>query len=156
MTTQLFLHGLDSSGKGTKGTYLKERFPHILCPDFTGTLQERLNQLEDICRHKKDIVLIGSSYGGLMATCFAMANPEKVKRVILLAPALNYENFEPPAKKLQVPALLVIGKDDIVCPPPLVLPLAEQTFSQLDVTLADDDHLLHNSFRELDWEVLVS
>lgn len=156
MTTPLFLHGLDSSGKGTKGTYLSERFPDILCPDFSGTLEQRLDQLDNICGDLADLVLIGSSYGGLMATRFAIANPTRVKRIVLLAPALNYENYAPPKEQLKIPALLVIGEEDTVCPPELVLPPAEHTFAELEVILADDDHLLHNTFRDLDWKSLIA
>ena len=156
MPTPLFLHGLDSSGKGTKGTFLKKRFPHILCPDFTGTLQERLSQLENICRNRQNLILIGSSYGGLMATCHAAANQAQVRRIVLLAPALNYENFAPPPEKLRMPALLVVGEEDIVCPPDLVIPLAVQTFSGLDVLRTDDDHLLHKTFQNLDWSAIMT
>lgn len=156
MTTPLFLHGLDSSGKGTKGTFLSERFTEILCPDFSGGLDERLRQLDKFCRDKTDLVLIGSSYGGLMATCFSIANPEMVRKLVLLAPALNYENFTPPAKQLDIPTLLVIGEEDIVCPPDKVLPAAERTFSDLEVILADDDHLLHKTFQDLDWQQIIN
>lgn len=155
MTTTIFLHGLDSSGRGTKGRFLAVNFPEVLCPDFSGSLQDRLDQLALLCTGQKELVLIGSSFGGLMATCFALANPGCVRRLILLAPALNFTEYVPPARPIDIPTLLVIGKHDTVTPPELVLPLAERTFADLTVTLVDDDHLLHATFPTLEWPVLI-
>lgn len=155
MTTTIFLHGLDSSGRGTKGSYIAAHFPEVLCPDFSGSLQDRLDQLALLCTGKRDLVLIGSSFGGLMATCFALAHPGCVRRLILLAPALNFTEYAPPARPLDIPTLLVIGKDDTVTPPELVLPLAERTFAELTVELVDDDHLLHATFSTLPWPALI-
>lgn len=151
-----FLHGLESSGNGTKGRFLGKRFPHILRPDFTGVLQERLASLQEMCEDKNELIFIGSSYGGLMGSCFAKNSPEKVQRLILLAPALNFEGYEPPEQKLNIPALVVIGKHDDVTPIDPVLPLAEQTFSNLTTWISDDDHMLHNTFQHLDWEKLLA
>lgn len=151
----LFLHGLESSGNGTKGRFLGERFPHILRPDFTGVLQKRLTSLQEICNDKDELIFIGSSYGGLMGSCFAINSPAKVQRLILLAPALNFEGFAPPETKLTIPTLVVIGKHDDVTPIDPVVQLAEQTFSNLTTWISDDDHMLHNTFQHLDWQKLL-
>lgn len=155
MTTPIFLHGLDSSGQGTKGTFLAEHFSQIRCPDFTGSLEERLQQLDSICQGLDDLIFVGSSFGGLMATCFAIGAPELVHRLVLLAPALNFEGYTPPPHPVSTETLLVIGKNDVVTPPHLVIPLAEKTFSNLEVILADDDHMLHGTFKKLDWKSLI-
>ncbi len=34
MKNIIFIHGLESSGKGFKGVYLKKLIPEILTPDF--------------------------------------------------------------------------------------------------------------------------
>ena len=149
-----FLHGLDSSGQGTKGRFFQEHFPHISCPDFHGTLVDRLFQLIDLCQGLSNLTLIGSSFGGLMATCYAIRFPEKVGRLILLAPALNFGEFRPPPEKLQVPALLVIGKEDTVTPPAKVIPLAQQTFARLEIRNEEDDHMLHKTFAAMAWHEL--
>lgn len=156
MTTPYFLHGLESSGKGTKGTFLKEHFPTIECPDFKGTLRERLDQFELICQGQNDLLLIGSSYGGLMGTCFAINQPNRVHRLVLLAPALNFEGYKPPKTQVAIPTILIVGKYDDICPPDSVLPLAEKTFSEMDVTVANDNHMLHNTFREIDWNAIFN
>ncbi|MGW8193394.1 MAG: YqiA/YcfP family alpha/beta fold hydrolase [Desulforhopalus sp.] len=154
-TDILFLHGLDSSGNGTKGKFFAKEIPQIVRPDFYGPLANRLEQLDRLCQHSRSLVLIGSSFGGLMATCYAISKPQTVTRLILLAPALNFENYRPPRRKLDTPTLVVIGKHDTVTPPDLVLPLAERTFSKLCTKIADDDHLLHDTFANLDWQKML-
>ncbi len=150
-TPTLFLHGLDSSSRGTKGRFFTENFPGIIAPDFTGSLQDRLQALETICRGLDRLILIGSSFGGLMATCFAIARPERVQRLILLAPALNFPDFSPPAALVTIPTLLIIGESDTVTPPDLVIPAARATFMNPDITTCNDDHLLRTAFFALDW-----
>jgi pimeloyl-ACP methyl ester carboxylesterase len=150
-----FLHGLDSSGQGTKGRFFAENFPHIHCPDFHGTLADRLRQLTDLCRDLSNLILVGSSFGGLMAACYTEKFPKKVARLILLAPALNYGEYRPPREKLSVPTLLVIGNNDTVTPPALVVPLAEQSFADLKIRLEDDDHMLSTTFPAMAWHELL-
>lgn len=150
-----FLHGLESSGNGTKGIFFREKFPHIKRPDFDGDLTARLEQLEKLCAGEKKITLIGSSFGGLMAGCFTENNRERVARLILMAPALNFADYTPPLRPIDVPTLLLIGKRDEVTPRDPVVRLAQTTFSHLTVWISDDDHMLHNSFSRLDWKKLL-
>ena len=150
-----FLHGLDSSGKGTKGQFFARNFPQVICPDFQGTLSNRLQQLAELCKSQQQLLFIGSSFGGLMATCFAAEQPEKVARLILLAPALNFESYRPPAVLLQIPTLLVIGKHDTITPAADVIPLAEATFACLEIRIEKDDHMLHKTFPRLNWQKLL-
>ena len=151
-----FLHGLESSGNGTKGTFFAERFPQIKRPDFDGDLAARLEQLEKLSAGEKEITLIGSSFGGLMAACFTENNRERVRRLILMAPALNFADYAPPRKPIAVPTLLLIGRRDDVTPIDPVVSLAQTTFSRLTLWINDDDHMLHNSFELLNWEKLLN
>jgi len=155
-TATYFLHGLDSSGKGTKGRFFTENFPQVLCPDFEGTLENRLKQLEVLCKKQQQLILVGSSFGGLMATCYTSKHPAQVTRLILLAPAFNFENYHPPSELLQVPTTLIIGEHDTVTPPDLVIPLAEATFANLAIRTENDDHMLHESFHRLDWHTILT
>lgn len=91
-----------------------------------------------------------------MATCFALEHPDRVTRLILLAPALNFAAYRPPETALQIPTLLMVGKNDTVTPAAEVVPLAESTFADLEIRLADDDHLLHSSFAHLNWQELLA
>ncbi|MBU1234007.1 MAG: alpha/beta fold hydrolase [Proteobacteria bacterium] len=155
MCETFFLHGLDSSSKGTKGQWFTKHFPDVRIPDFQGDLQTRLNALETLCCGRNNLILVGSSFGGLMATCFAIRHPNRCHALVLLAPALNFPEFSPPQEKIVVPAILIIGSQDTVTPPARVLPLAQKCFSQLQIFTCDDDHMLHNSFEQLDWQHLL-
>ncbi|NLZ17690.1 MAG: alpha/beta hydrolase [Desulfobulbaceae bacterium] len=153
--TLFFLHGLDSSSQGFKARWFREHFPQMCIHDYTGSLASRLSQLAHHTQGIGRYILVGSSYGGLMAACHARLYPQQCAALILLAPALNFEAYQPPPEKLDLPVTLLAGEGDTVCPPDLVLPLAYQSFSQLDIKLVHDDHLLHHSFQELDWPRLL-
>lgn len=151
----VFLHGLDSSSRGTKGRWLAERFPEVRARDYDGDLPDRLDQLTDHVAGLDDLILIGSSFGGLMAVTFAVRHPERCRRLVLLAPALNYGGYRPPAEPLDVDVLAVLGERDSVCPPGAVAPLVRASFRAPKVRIEDDDHLLHRVFPTLDWPRLL-
>ena len=155
MIKRIFLHGLDSSGRGTKGTYFSTRYPDMLRPDFDGTLQQRMMQLYQLLGEGDTFIGVGSSFGGLMGTILAVEKPERVHRLILLAPALNFHEFQVPDQKIETETILVIGKDDVVTPPDIVVPAAEATFANLQISIVDDDHLLHHTYAGLDWDHLL-
>ena len=150
-----FLHGLDSSSKGTKGQWFTKHFPKVCTPDFEGDLATRLNALESLCKNYNNLILVGSSFGGLMATCFAIRHPGRCRSLVLLAPALNFPDFLLPLEKIATPTTIIIGNQDTVTPPESVLPLAQKSFSQLQIFKYEDDHMLHNSFEQLDWQQLL-
>ena len=145
----LFLHGLDSSIEGTKAQWFRRHFPGVRLQNYTGQLEAQVAGLERL-------VLVGSSFGGLMAACFALRSPHRCRRLVLLAPALNFVDFHPPAAPIAVPTLVVTGAHDTVCPPALILPLARASFADLTVRLEDDDHMLHRTFPSLDWPQLLT
>lgn len=124
-------------------------------PDFEGDLATRLNTLEALCKDYNNLILVGSSFGGLMATCFAIRHPGRCRSLVLLAPALNFPEFLPPLEKIATPTTIIIGNQDTVTPPESVLPLAQKSFSQLQIFKYKDDHMLHNSFEQLDWQQLL-
>jgi predicted esterase len=153
---KFFLHGLESSGNGTKGRFFKENFSEMIVADYSGTLQSRLQQFEKLCGDSNDLVLVGSSFGGLMATCFAVASPSRVKKLVLMAPALNFPGFQVPQHKISTPTYLLIGSLDDLTPAARVIPLAEQTFSNIEIQMVEEDHMLHQSFSKLDWKKLLT
>ena len=153
---KIFLHGLESSSQGAKAQFLRHLYPDMTMPDFTGSLSERMTVLYDIMEGRHDIILIGSSFGGLMATIFAMENPGAVERLILLAPALNFQEFSRyTLKPLDIRARMIIGRRDTVTPPAIVVPLAQKIFTALQYDTVDDDHLLARTFRDLDWQTMI-
>lgn len=151
----IFLHGLESNGNGTKGRYLGQRYPRMLRPDFSGDLAARLAQLAEVATGS-ELVLVGSSYGGMVATVFAMTRPERVRRLVLLAPALNFAEFVRYSDTpVTVATHLVIGRDDLVTPVAEVVPVARQVFTDLQLAVVADDHLLHRTLPTLDWPRLL-
>ena len=76
MIKSVFLHGLDSSGSGTKGRFFSTRYPDMMRPDFNGTLQERMTHLRKLLGDGGQFIIFGSSFGGLMGACLAMDQPE--------------------------------------------------------------------------------
>lgn len=154
--TACFLHGLESSSTGTKGRWLAQRFPAVRMRDYHGDLGDRVDQLTDQVTGLDDLILIGSSFGGLMAATFAARHPARCRRLILLAPALNFEDYRPLAEPLDVETLVVLGAHDTTCPPALVVPLARASFRDPLIRVEDDDHLLHRVFPRLDWARLLA
>jgi len=155
-STRVFIHGLDSSSRGTKGSFFRERYPDMLMEDFTGDLQERMAQLEGFLVGRRDLILVGSSFGGLMATLFTCSHAASVRRLILLAPALGLVDLtDYYSKQRFLPVTLYHGLYDVVVPPEPTRQIAERLFPNLDYRLVEDDHDLHRVFPTLDWDGLL-
>lgn len=156
MALKIFLHGLESSNQGTKAVFFRERYPDMITPHFTGPLEQRMEKLHEILAHKSGIRIVGSSFGGLMGTIFAMQNEPVVERLILLAPAINFMEFlncrESP---LSIPVWVYHGTKDAVIPLQDVEPVANRCFANLSFHSVDDDHFLHNTFKTIDWDNLL-
>jgi pimeloyl-ACP methyl ester carboxylesterase len=154
---RIFIHGLDSSSRGQKAQYFRKHFPDMLIPDFVGDLQARMEQLHAVLAGHRELVMVGSSFGGLMATLFGLANGPQVRRIVLLAPALNFSEFVPyRGGAIDIPTWLYVGKEDTVTPLAEVEPLARTIFSRLYCHAVDDDHLLRTTFQKIDWSRLLS
>ena len=152
----MFIHGLASSGQGDKATFLRAQFPDLVAPDFTGTLDQRLVQLTGILGNTSDCTLIGSSFGGLMATLFACLHPLQVRRLILLAPALIWPDFvrSLPAPTA-VPTVIYHGRADDIVPLAPTREIAARLFSNMTFHEVDDTHDLHATVRSIDWPALL-
>ena len=157
MINRIFIHGLESSNKGTKAVFFREKYPHMIIPTFTGNLLERMVKLNRILSNKSDIRIVGSSFGGLMAALFAMENGSQVKRMILLAPAINMIGLAPQKQeKISVPVCIYHGRDDEVISLTDISPVAKEIFTDFSFNIVDDDHFLHKTFKTLDWDVLLA
>ena len=85
----------------------------MLIPDLQGSLATRMATLTGILKDRTDLILVGSSFGGLMATIYAMANEADINRIVLLAPALNFPDFlQYPKTRIAVPTWMFIGSAD--------------------------------------------
>ena len=153
----IFIHGQESSSQGTKGVFFRGLFPEMLIPDFVGDVTTRMSKLNEILRDKQDILMIGSSLGGLMAALYAFQNPDRIRKLILLAPALNLQEFSPHlSETLTLPVSIFHGKADELIPAQLVRAIAEKVFATLTFTLVDDDHRLSRTFTAIDWSQLIT
>lgn len=105
----IYLHGFASSAASTKASHfaarLRERGVPFHAPDLnepnfsTLTVSRMVKQVTDFIDRlpaTTTVVLIGSSLGGLVAVHVAEQRPDRIERVILLAPALEFGGTAPP------------------------------------------------------------
>ena len=105
MTQYLYIHGFCSSSQSKKAQFFKNKFkelnidlniPDLNLGDFSNiTLTKQLEYLSNIINKNDDeVIIIGSSLGGYLATI--MANKfSKITKLICLASAFKFiENFD--------------------------------------------------------------
>jgi pimeloyl-ACP methyl ester carboxylesterase len=153
----VFIHGSDSNSQTYKASILREHFPGLQVPDFSGGLPERMIQLEALLGKETGWTLVGSSLGGLMAALFAMQHPDQVRKLVLLAPALTLPGFTMTlASQISIPTTIIQGTQDAFIPLEPTRRLAEKVFTNLTYIVVDDDHRLHKTAQELDWKGLLA
>jgi pimeloyl-ACP methyl ester carboxylesterase len=151
----IFIHGLEGTSQGVKAILLRELFPGILTPDFRGSLDERMKQLDNLLGKKEDWTIIGSSFGGLMGAIFTCLHPKQVRKLVLLAPALIWPDFaESLPDSVDVPTIVYHGSQDEIVPLAVTRKLAEQVFRNLSYHVVDDDHGLYKTVHEINWKEL--
>lgn len=153
----MFIHGLESSNQGTKAVFFREKYPDMITPHFTGPLPQRMDKLHSILSDQTGIVLVGSSFGGLMASLFTMENEERVRKLILLAPAIHGMELAPSREtKVALPVWIYHGTQDEVIAIGGVEKAARSVFADLRFDAVDDDHFLHKTFKKIPWDQLLS
>lgn len=99
----IYLHGFASSSHSGKATYLGQRLraqgvefqaPDLNLPDFsTLTVTRMLEQARALMDTAQEpVTMIGSSLGGFVAVHAAATWPDRVKNVVLMAPALDFSD----------------------------------------------------------------
>ncbi|HSC29296.1 MAG TPA: YqiA/YcfP family alpha/beta fold hydrolase [Vicinamibacterales bacterium] len=97
-----YLHGFGSSVKSSKAAFIASRLaghgvsletPDFNEPDFATLTVTRM--VQQVCdrldaRVEDPVALVGSSLGGFVAVQTALARPDRVNRLVLLAPALDF------------------------------------------------------------------
>ena len=154
----IYLHGLESTSQSGKARQFAEKFPGMLTPDFTGSFEERMKQLKPILGRKKNWIIIGSSFGGLMGAVFTCKHPSQVQKLVLLAPALLRDQFASylDLKPVAVPTIIIHGMLDDVVPMEPVRAIADKLFTNMEHIVVDDGHRLHKAFEELNWEEILA
>lgn len=155
--TLVFIHGLESTAQGAKGQYFAQHFPEMIIEDYVGDFASRMKKLRDLLAEKNNLIIVGSSYGGLMAVQYAMENENRIKKLILLAPALNLPEFNLFEKKqLHIPVIVYHGTNDDVVNPQIVKEVAIEYFNHLEHHFVEDDHPLRETFSTLNWQKLLT
>ncbi len=153
----IYLHGLESDSNSGKARQFCQWFPGMITPDFKGSFEERMTQLGPILNDQKDWTIIGSSFGGLMGTVYTCKNPTRVRKLILLAPALLREPFGShlDLQPVSVPVTVIHGTQDDIVPLEPAREVAQSIFTNLTYLVVDDDHRLHKTIHELDWNSIL-
>ena len=98
----LYLHGFASSPQSSKARFFAGRLaardisvtvPDLNEPDFsTLTVSRMLGQVSElIARSAGPVSVVGSSLGGFVAVQAARQHPDRITRLVLLAPALDFD-----------------------------------------------------------------
>jgi uncharacterized protein len=98
----LYLHGFASSPQSSKATFFASKLaalgvpfaaPDLNAPDFsTLTVTRMLKQCGEMIERDRDpMTVIGSSLGGFVAVQAALRYTAEIQRVVLLAPALEFD-----------------------------------------------------------------
>ncbi len=152
----IFIHGQESSSQGNKAVFFRGLFPEMIIPDFVGDVSTRMLKLNEILIGKKGLIMIGSSLGGLIASLYAFQNQNRLKKLILLAPAINLPDFSSYlSKKLTLPVYIFHGENDEIIPLKPIQTITENVFPDLTFTVMDDDHRLSRTFTSIDWPQLI-
>ena len=59
-TTHVFIHGLESYGRGTKDMFFSERYPEMIIEDYYVSFPQRMEKLEEILAGTNNLILDGS------------------------------------------------------------------------------------------------
>ncbi|MED6305761.1 MAG: alpha/beta hydrolase [Candidatus Thermoplasmatota archaeon] len=146
----VWAHGLWGSPNGSKVTAIRESGIEVISPDFNEMeLIDRVELLKETIEIG-NVVLAGSSWGGLACALTAQEKPEKLKGLLLLAPALHYP--EPPnddPEKLKAPDELPVTiihsiTDDIV-PISASKDYIKKSENNVRLIKVEDSHILENS-----------
>jgi len=94
----IYLHGFASSPESTKARFFRARIAQAgaalaipdLAPDFTHMTVTSMLAIVDTLVTSDDVVLFGSSLGGYLATLVAARHPERVRGLVLFAPAFGF------------------------------------------------------------------
>ncbi len=142
-----FFHGLESGPHGRKYHRLSEDFS-VTSPDFQGMdIWERLEKAEALTEGMTDLVVVGSSFGGLLAALLYARHPERFRGYVLMAPALHHPDVPGEVDKMPERAVVIHAPADEVVPFEPVREFCES--HGVEVRAVEDDHRLGESLEEM-------
>ena len=146
----IWAHGLWGSPNGSKVTAIRESGIEVVSPDFNNMeLEERIDILNELVSKKK-VVIAGSSYGGLACALVAQQQPEQIKAMLLLAPALHLpeapndipENLVAPK---DLPITIIHSTTDEIVPISASQDYIDRSENKINLIEVEDSHVLENS-----------
>jgi pimeloyl-ACP methyl ester carboxylesterase len=155
MPIVIFSHGQESGPWGSKIRAMSEMAKRNGCAiesiDYQGIADpaQRVQKLIDACAPVDgDIVLVGSSMGGHVAT--AAAESVAAAGLFVLAPAYYMQGYEALTPRApDIPIEIVHGWHDDVVPPDNSIRFASQCHATLH--MVDGDHRLTNNIDEINY-----
>jgi len=100
MPNILYLHGFASGPLSQKGRFFHQQFsmigadvhqPDLAQGDFQAlTLSGQLKVVDQAVQELEPALIMGSSLGGYLAALYAASQPERVRSLVLLAPAFGF------------------------------------------------------------------
>ena len=146
----VWAHGLWGSPNGSKITAIRESGVKVIAPDFNEMELVNRVQLLEKTIEIGDLVLAGSSWGGLACALTAQKKPDKLKGLLLLAPALHYP--EPPNDNPHnliapdnIPVTIIHSKTDDIVPISASEDYAKRSGNSVNLIVVEDSHVLENS-----------
>ena len=148
----VWAHGLWGSPNGSKVTAIRESGIEVISPDFNEMeLADRVELLEKTIEIG-DVVLAGSSWGGLACALTAQKKPEKLKGLLLLAPAHNYPeppNYNPNNLMApeNIPVTIIHSKTDDIVPISASKDYIKRSGNNVNLIEVEDSHVLEKSIK---------
>jgi len=146
----VWAHGLWGSPNGSKITAIRESGIEAISPDFNE--MELIDRVE-LIKNKMEIgnvVLAGSSWGGLACALAAKQKPEKLKGLLLLAPALAFpeppnDNPEELVAPNNIPVTIIHSVTDDIVPISSSKEYLNRSEKNVKLIEVEDNHVLENS-----------
>jgi|GEM_PF-235350 len=146
----VFLHGLESGPRGSKYRTLTDLgLGPVDAPDCEGVYDPdlRFGAIEAALAGRDRLLLVGSSFGGLMALRFAAARPEQVAGLVLCAPAVHRAAWPVPDVRPGLPVRVLHGDQDATVPLAAVEAFCRR--NGLPLRVVADEHRLQASHHVL-------
>jgi len=146
----VWAHGLWGSPNGSKITAIRESGIEAISPDFNE--MELIDRVELIKNEMEigNVVLAGSSWGGLACALAAKQKPEKLKGLLLLAPALAFpeppnDNPEELVAPNNIPVTIIHSVTDDIVPISSSKEYLNRSEKNVKLIEVEDNHVLENS-----------